>query len=82
MKKKIVKYYYYDEESILLVNHKGKIRRLYTPFKVLCMETIDNLRCGVWVYVDAVRNSDKDELIYLIQGKEYLHFNFCIQIGF
>jgi hypothetical protein len=80
--KKLVKYYYYDEQSILLVNHKGKMRRLYTPFKVLCIDTIGGLRCGVWVFVDEVRHSAKDELIYLIQGKEYLHSSFCVQIGF
>lgn len=82
MKKKLAKYYYGDEQSILLVNHNGKLRKLYTPFKVLTITTIDNLRCGVWVFVDEVRQSAKEELIYLIQGKEYLHFNFCIQIGF
>lgn len=80
--KRLVKYYYYDGQSILLVNHKGKIRRLYTPFKVLCIDTIGALRCGVYVYVDEVRHSAKGQLIYLIQGKEYMHENFCIQIGF
>jgi hypothetical protein len=82
MKEQSAKPYYFDPRSIVLVNHNGKIRRLYAPFKVLCIHPIGHLKVGTWVYVDEIEQAANDELIYLIQGKNYSHCSFCIQIGF
>ena len=75
-------YLYCNSNSILVVNHKGLLRKLYTPFKVQCILPIDNLDIGMLVYVEEVRNTPRDELIYIIYTKEYYHFHFCILIGF
>ena len=77
-----LQYQYCDNNSILLVNSKGQIRRLYCPFKVQCIDPIDNIRFGIWVYVEEVKSSSKDQLLYLIHGQEYQHRHFCISIGF
>lgn len=77
-----IQHQFYDYNTLLVVNHHGVIRRLYTPIKVLCIDPIENIRIGIWVYIDEIRTTRKDELIYLINGKEYPHRCFAIQIGF
>jgi len=77
-----LQYQFCDNSSILIINSKGLIRRLYTPFKVQCILPIEKIREGIWVYVEEIRSTPKDEIIYLIHGKEYRHFHFCITVGF
>jgi len=72
----------YDHNTLLVINPQGAIRRLYVPIKVQCIDPIEAIRSGIWVYIDEIRTTRKDQLIYLINGKEYPHFHFSIQIGF
>ena len=65
--------------SVLLINPMGKIRRLYTPFKVVCIEAIHDIPINTSVFVDEVLNNDQDQLIYQINGVLYLYKYF--QIG-
>lgn len=75
--------YYYDSGSILVINPKGKIRKLYTPFRVLCIETVNNwLKKGSWVFVDEVKTSAKDQLLFVVAGISFPHRHFQIQINF
>src|SRR6185437_3321266 len=73
---------FYNYNTLLVINHQGAIRQLYTPIKVLCIDPIGNIKIGIWVYIDEIRTTLKDELVYLINGKEYFHGHFAIQIGF
>ena len=73
---------FYNYNTLLVINHQGIIRQLYTPIKVLCIEPIGNIKIGISVYIDQIRTTRKDELIYFINGKEYPHSFFAIQIGF
>jgi hypothetical protein len=82
MEKQLIKQYYCDPHSILLINPKGQIRRLFTPFKVQCITPIENIKYGVWVYVEEVRSSLNGQLIYYIGKKQYDYHYFCILVGF
>lgn len=73
---------YCDNTSLLVINPRGAIRRVYAPIKALCVDPVDTIRNGIWIYIDEIRTTSKDELIYVINGKEYRHFHFAIQIGF
>ena len=71
-----------DKNSILIINSRGVIRQLYTPFKVQCIENVGRYKAGSIVYVEEVDTGDKDELIYHIGEGAYFHRNFRITANF
>jgi hypothetical protein len=71
-----MKYHYYTSSILLVINPKGHIRQLYTPFRV--QEQINDS----WVYVDEILTNEKDELLFMVNGQPTLHHNFRITISF
>ncbi len=67
-----------DPFSILIVNRTDRLRRLYTPFKVVSLVDISNIKADMGVYIEEVATSDKDELMYLVAGIAYNHHHFRI----
>jgi len=75
--------HYHDSGCILVINPKGKIRKLYTPFRVLCIESVNKrVKKGAWVFVDEVKASTKGQLIFVVAGLAFSHRHFQIQINF
>jgi len=81
MRKK-TSYLFLDNHSLLVINSKGKLRTLYTPFRVKCIEGKDNIPADGWVIVEEIESPKKHGLIYLIQNKKYSHKHFRIEIRF
>ncbi len=77
-----LKLQYYNTNALLVVNSKGLIRVLYTPFRVLCGAAINRIPQNTWVYVEEVYSNEKDELQYLIYGLVYSYKYFTIPIQF
>jgi hypothetical protein len=75
-------YQYYNSTTLLLVNKKGEIRRLNTPFRVVCIIAVANIRLDTRVYVEEVVGNEKDELHYIILSHLYLYKHFRIFINF
>jgi hypothetical protein len=73
---------YYDSFSIAVINQSGKMRRLYTPFMVKCITTIDDIHENSSVYVDQVFKDPDNLLSYMIGGNLYPYSNFRISIKF
>jgi len=73
---------YYDTFSIAVINPSGKMRRLYCPFLVKCVNDIDEIQENSIVYVDQVFKDPDDLLTYLIGGNLYLYSFFRISIKF
>lgn len=73
---------YYDTFSIAVINPSGKMRRLYCPFMVKCITTIDDIQENSSVYVDQVFKDPDDRLTYMIGGNLYTYSNFRISINF
>jgi hypothetical protein len=73
---------YCDKTSILIINSRGIIRLLHTPFKVQCCQDVGRFKTGSIVYVEEVSAGEKDELIYLIGEGAYFHKHFRIIANF
>jgi hypothetical protein len=73
---------YCDSNSILVVNSRGLMRKLHTPFKVQCISEIGRYAVGTVVYVDEVATGDGDQIIYLIGEGAYYHRHFRIIANF
>ncbi len=72
----------FDPFSLLIINQHGALRRLYAPFRVICIKPADLLFEGVWVYVDGVFMDKQKLLLYHINGKNYPYDHFAIHIYF
>jgi hypothetical protein len=64
--------------SILIVSITGSLLRLYTPFRVECLEDVDGLLAGKNYIVDRVMLSSDYLLSYEIQGRPYYFKHFHI----
>ena len=73
---------YGSSKSILLINALGRIRQLYTPFRVKVAEDVDFLKKGTYVYVEEVASDPQDKLIFITTTGAYLHSNFRIVASF
>ena len=71
-----------DPYSIVVINQKGLLRKLYCPFRVLCIEPIDDITQNTWCYVTKVDTNKKDLIIYSINGKQVPFCHFQIYIMF
>jgi hypothetical protein len=71
---------YCDYNSVLVINAEGKLRQVFTPFRVLAINA-EGLSKQVYI-VDEVRTTDEDKLVYVINNTPYYHYNFIIDISF
>ncbi len=73
---------YYNSNTLLLINTKGQIRKLYTPFRVLCIDAISRIPLNSWVYVEEVLTTPSDQLQYVIFGVPHLYKHFKLPVAF
>lgn len=72
----------FKTDSLLVINENGKIRRIYTPFRVLANESVHQVKKGSWVYVEKISVNSKHQIVYQINGNLYLYNLFWIYINF
>ena len=77
-----INYRFYDPNCILVVSHSGRISIILTPFTALCVGKVRNLPMNSWVHVEGVYTTDKQKLIYRINGRYYFHYHFEIVLPF
>jgi hypothetical protein len=65
-------------DSILIVTSRGKLIRLYCPFKVICKFNVPPLENNVEYDVEAVKMTLKLEEVFIIDGKAYFIWYFTI----
>lgn len=73
---------YGSTNSILLVNALGRVRQLYTPFRVKVVEDVEGLKSGSFVYVEEVACTPEDKLVFITNTGAYLHSSFRIVASF
>lgn len=56
----------YDSQSLMLINAKGRLRRLYTPFRVQAIQPVGIIKTNRIVYVTAVIHDEHAKLLYRI----------------
>ncbi len=73
---------YYNANALLVINQHGKLRVLFTPFKVLCIVAVGRIPLNTSVYVEEVLSNPLDELQYVIYNDRYSFRYFKIPIAF
>jgi hypothetical protein len=69
-----------DTNSIVVVIHTGKLRRLYCPFWVICKVDVPPLQKGREYAVEAVKMTLKLQNVFMIEGKAYFVWYFTVRI--
>lgn len=66
--------------SILIVDNKGNLKRLYCPFKVVAIvEVPPQIVVGAFYWVDYVKMTLALKEVYIIEGKGYYIWYFTIK---
>lgn len=73
---------YCDHSSILIVNSLGKMRQLYTPFRVVCRDNNLGLSKGSSVYIEEVAATEGGGLLFITNTGTYPHSCFTIVASF
>jgi hypothetical protein len=60
-----------SSDSLLVIDGKGNLRRLYCPFKVICLMNFPDITKGQKVSVDAVKLTVEIKEVYIIRGIAY-----------
>jgi hypothetical protein len=69
-----------SSDSMLVVDKKGALRRIYCPFKAICLVTFPDIKQGEKVSVDAVKLTVEIKEVFIIRGVPYYILYFKIII--
>ena len=58
-------------DSLLVIDKKGALRRIYTPFQAICLVSFPNIRQGEKVAIDAIKLTIEVKEVFIIKGIPY-----------
>ena len=67
-----------NSDSILVIDKKGLLRRIYCPFKAICLVDFPDITKGEKVAVDAVKLTVEIKEVFVIRGVAYYIIYFKI----
>ena len=76
--KKLLKWV--SSDSLLVIDKKGALRRIYCPFKAICLVRFPDIDEGDQVSVDAVKLTVEIKEVFIIKGIAYYILYFKIII--
>ena len=65
-------------DSILVIDHRGNIRRIYCPFRVRSMAEFPAIRHGEIVFVEKIGITTNLKDVYFISRKPYYSIYFIV----
>jgi len=71
---------YTSSESLLVHTKSRGLIRLYCPFTVKVIQSVDSFMVGEELEVVNVKVSPDLDLVYIIGNKGYYHYYFSIQV--
>ena len=71
-----------NPKCLLVINGKGQLRHLFLPVRVRCVEKLDHIPFGAYVYIEAAFLHKKHLLIYWIGGRLYPYHYFLLEVQY
>lgn len=65
-------------DDMLVIDKSGRLRRIYCPFKVVCLVTFPDIKQGEKVFVDAIKLTIEVKEVFIIKGTAYYIIYFSI----
>ena len=69
-----------SSDSLLVIDKSGNLRRIYCPFKVICLVNFPAITKGDKVSVDAIKLTVEVKEVYIIKGTAYYIAYFWITL--
>jgi hypothetical protein len=73
---------YLNSNTLMVINTAGKMRQLFTPFKVQVLQDTFTLKKNSWVIVEEISPHDTLKLIYRIGTHWWKYDVFRINVKF
>jgi hypothetical protein len=70
-----------SSDSLLVIDKTGDLRRIYTPFKAICLVSFPEIKEGDKVSVEAVKLTVEVKEVFIIKGTAYyiIYFNIILE---
>jgi hypothetical protein len=70
-----------SSDSLLVIDKLGLLRRLYCPFKAVCLVTFPEIKQGEKVAVEAVKLTVEIKEVFIVKGTAYyiIYFNIILE---
>jgi hypothetical protein len=69
-----------SSDSLLVIDGLGNLRRIYCPFKVICLVNFPEITKGEKLSVDAIKLTVEVKEVYIIRGTAYYIAYFIITL--
>lgn len=70
------------DRSLMIVNQNGALQLLLVPFQVRSLHSIDRIKEGMLVSVEAVADHPKDKIVYRILNKWHPYHKFLLIVRY
>jgi hypothetical protein len=67
-----------SSDSLLVIDKKGALKRIYTPFQAICLVSFPNINQGEKVAVDAIKLTVEVMELFIFYGIPYYIIFFII----
>ena len=71
-----------NKNTLFVINHKGKIRQLFTPFNVQALQNTEHFKENSWVVVEEIRQHPQHILLYRVINHWWPYFIFKLDVRF
>lgn len=71
-----------DNNSILIINPGGKIKQIFTPFRVQVLHDTNILKKNSWVVVEEIQSHKEYKMLYRITTNWWPYHLFRLQVNF
>ena len=73
---------YLNNNTLMVINAKGKMRQLFTPFNVQVLRDTEHFKENSWVVVEEIRQHPHYILIYRVFNYWWPYYLFKIEVKF
>ena len=76
------KFTFVNNNTLFVINSKGKMRQLFTPFNVQVLQETEHFKENSWVVVEEIRQHQKHIIIYRVINHWWPYYLFKIDVKF
>ena len=71
-----------NNNTLMVINPKGKIRQLFTPFNVQALQNTEHFKENSWVVVEEIIQHPQHILLYRVINNWWPYYIFKIDVKF
>ncbi len=73
---------YLNNNTLMVINPKGKIRQLFTPFNLQVLQGTNHFKENSWVVVEEIRQHPQHILLYRVINHWWPYYIFRLDVRF